>query len=206
MDFAAKYNVPRIELEESARMALLNYTWPGNIRQLKNVAEQVSILELNRRVDGDVMSRYLPEQPKNNLPMLAGQQGGDRKTFESEREILYSVLFDMRRDIAELKNQIENMRSPEKESNEGVQYYGSSQEMPDVMHRTLHIQTPVQQFAQADSLVDEYIEETLSLDDVERKTILMALERNRGKRRNAAKELNISERTLYRKIKEYGIE
>ncbi len=206
MDFAAKYNVPRIELEESARMALLNYTWPGNIRQLKNVAEQVSILELNRRVDGDVMSRYLPEQPKNNLPMLAGQQGGDRKTFESEREILYSVLFDMRRDIAELKNQIENMRSPEKESNEGVQYYGSSQEMPDVLHRTLHIQTPVQQFAQADSLVDEYIEETLSLDDVERKTILMALERNRGKRRNAAKELNISERTLYRKIKEYGIE
>jgi DNA-binding NtrC family response regulator len=187
-------------------MALLNYTWPGNIRQLKNVAEQVSILELNRRVDGDVMSRYLPEQPKNNLPMLAGQQGGDRKTFESEREILYSVLFDMRRDIAELKNQIENMRSPEKDSNEGVQYYGSSQEMPDVMHRTLHIQTPVQQFAQADSLVDEYIEETLSLDDVERKTILMALERNRGKRRNAAKELNISERTLYRKIKEYGIE
>lgn len=206
MDFAAKYNVPRIELEESARMALLNYTWPGNIRQLKNVAEQVSILELNRRVDGDVMSRYLPEQPKNNLPMLAGQQGGDRKTFESEREILYSVLFDMRRDIAELKNQIENMRSPEKESNEGVQYYSSSQEMPDVLHRTLHIQTPVQQFAQADSLVDEYVEETLSLDDVERKTILMALERNRGKRRNAAKELNISERTLYRKIKEYGIE
>ncbi|MBR5455959.1 MAG: sigma-54-dependent Fis family transcriptional regulator [Bacteroidaceae bacterium] len=206
MDFAAKYNVPRIELEESARMALLNYTWPGNIRQLKNVAEQVSILELNRRVDGDVMSRYLPEQPKNNLPMLAGQQGGDRKTFESEREILYSVLFDMRRDITELKSQIESLRSQNSEGTENVQYYNPSPDVTDVMHRTLHIEPSSQQFTHADSLAEEYVEETLSLDDVERKTILMALERNRGKRRNAAKELNISERTLYRKIKEYGIE
>lgn len=205
MDFAAKYNVPRIELEESARMALLNYAWPGNIRQLKNVAEQVSILELNRKIDGDVISRYLPQLQKSNLPMLAGQQG-DRKTFESEREILYSVLFDMRRDITELKKQIESLRSAGKETGEHVAYYPSPQEMQDVVHRTLHIQSPAQQFAQADSVEEEYVEEALSLDDVEKKTILMALERNKGKRRNAAKELNISERTLYRKIKEYGIE
>ena len=205
MDFAAKYNVPRIELEESARMALLNYGWPGNIRQLKNVAEQVSILELNRKVDGDVMSRYLPEQPKSNLPMFAGQQS-ERKTFESEREILYSVLFDMRRDITELKQQIENLRSAGNESQEHMQYYDPVQPAQPVMHPTLHIHSQTPHYTHAESVVDEYIEEALSLDDVEKKTILMALERNKGKRRNAAKELNISERTLYRKIKEYGIE
>ncbi len=205
MDFAAKYNVPRIELEESARMALLNYSWPGNIRQLKNVAEQVSILELNRKVDGDVMSRYLPEQPKSNLPMFAGQQS-ERKTFESEREILYSVLFDMRRDITELKQQIENLRSAGSESQEHMPYYDPVQPAQPVMHPTLHIPSQAPHYTHAESVVDEYVEEALSLDDVERRTILMALERNKGKRRNAAKELNISERTLYRKIKEYGIE
>lgn len=205
MDFASKYNVPKIELNDGARMAILDYSWPGNIRQLKNIAEQVSILELNRKVDGEVMAQYLPQQPKNNLPMLSGQQG-DRKTFESEREILYSVLFDMRRDITELKNQIENLRSSRKDEGEHMPYYAPSQEMSDLVHKTLHIQAPVTQYANTDSVVDEYVEETLSLDDVEKKTILMALERNRGKRRNAAKELNISERTLYRKIKEYGIE
>lgn len=205
MDFAAKYNVPRIELEESARMALLNYSWPGNIRQLKNVAEQVSILELNRKVDGDVMSRYLPEQPKSNLPMFAGQQS-ERKTFESEREILYSVLFDMRRDITELKQQIENLRSAGSESQEHMPYYDPVQPAQPVMHPTLHIHSQTPHYTHAESVVDEYVEEALSLDDVEKRTILMALERNKGKRRNAAKELNISERTLYRKIKEYGIE
>lgn len=205
MDFAAKYNVPRIELEESARMALLNYSWPGNIRQLKNVAEQVSILELNRKVDGDVMSRYLPEQPKSNLPMFAGQQS-ERKTFESEREILYSVLFDMRRDITELKQQIENLRSAGNENQEHMQYYDPVQPAQPVMHPTLHIPSQAPHYTHAESVVDEYVEEALSLDDVEKRTILMALERNKGKRRNAAKELNISERTLYRKIKEYGIE
>lgn len=205
MDFAAKYNVPRIELEESARMALLNYGWPGNIRQLKNVAEQVSILELNRKVDGDVMNRYLPEQPKSNLPMFAGQQS-ERKTFESEREILYSVLFDMRRDITELKQQIENLRSAGNENQEHMQYYDSVQPAQPVMHPTLHIHSQTPHYTHAESVVDEYVEEALSLDDVEKRTILMALERNKGKRRNAAKELNISERTLYRKIKEYGIE
>lgn len=205
MDFAAKYNVPRIELEESARMALLNYGWPGNIRQLKNVAEQVSILELNRKVDGDVMSRYLPEQPKSNLPMFAGQQS-ERKTFESEREILYSVLFDMRRDITELKQQIENLRSAGNESQEHMQYYDPVQPAQPVMHPTLHIHSQTPHYTHSESVVDEYVEEALSLDDVEKRTILMALERNKGKRRNAAKELNISERTLYRKIKEYGIE
>ncbi len=207
MDFATKYKVPKIELDESAKNALVNYPWPGNIRQLKNVSEQISILELNRDVDGDVLAHYLPPLPKNNLPMFAGQRGTDKKTFESEREILYSVLFDMRRDITELKNQIENLRAS-REENDGLRYYAEAHEVPVLQHPLpqVQLQHPTVNVDPVVHVADEYVEETLSLNDVEKRTIMAALERNKGKRRNAARELNISERTLYRKIKEYGIE
>lgn len=209
MDFAAKYRVPKVQLDDGAKAAIMAYEWPGNIRQLKNVAEQVSILELNRDVCGDVMRGYLPAQQKNNLPMFAGTQNGGGKTFESEREILYSVLFDMRRDITELKKQIESMRESHVKADATVSYYKPSDDLPVVQHQvqpSYRLHSPQGVFEPATNVVEEYVEETLSLDDVEKKTILAALERNRGKRRNAAKELNISERTLYRKIKEYGIE
>ena len=207
MDFAAKYNIPRIELDEQAKRALLAYSWPGNIRQLKNVAEQVSILELNRKLTADVMLRYLPEQPKSNLPTLLGGAGSSGKTFESEREILYSVLFDMRRDITELKKQIEGLRSATNREEENIHLYAEAEEVvPVVQHQPqamIHItpSAPVHHLSD-----DEYVEEALSLDDMERKAIKQALERHRGRRRDAARDLNISERTLYRKIKEYGIE
>ena len=212
MDFAAKYKVPKVQLDANAKAAIMAYSWPGNIRQLKNIAEQVSILELNRDVNGEVMMHYLPKEQKNNLPMFAGQ--ADKKSFESEREILYSVLFDMRRDITELKKQLENLRMSHQEQETRMPYYSGTQfadaqELPVVQHSVQQsYQIPVAQehFEPSGSVVDEYVEETMSLDDMEKKAILLALERNKGKRRNAAKELNISERTLYRKIKEYGIE
>ena len=208
MDFAAKYNVPKIQLDESAKKALTEYSWPGNIRQLKNIAEQISILELNREINSEVVSHYLPKEQKNNLPTLTGRSS-EHKTFESEREILYSVLFDMRRDITELKKQIEGLRTAQGKAQEETPYYNAD-EVPVVQHQIqqpYQIQSPRQaHFEPVEHLVDEYIEETLSLEDMEKKTILLALERNKGKRRQAAKELNISERTLYRKIKEYGIE
>jgi DNA-binding NtrC family response regulator len=158
------------------------------------------------------MMHYLPKEQKNNLPMFAGQT--DKKSFESEREILYSVLFDMRRDITELKKQLENLRMSHQEQETRMPYYSGTQfadaqELPVVQHSVQQsYQIPVAQehFEPSGSVVDEYVEETMSLDDMEKKAILLALERNKGKRRNAAKELNISERTLYRKIKEYGIE
>lgn len=212
MDFAAKYKVPKVQLDANAKAAIMGYSWPGNIRQLKNVAEQVSILELNRDVTGDVMLNYLPKEQKKNLPMFAGQ--ADKKTFESEREILYSVLFDMRRDITELKKQLESLRVSRQEQDTHVSYYqggqyAEAQELPVVQHPVQQAyQIPVSQehFEPSVNVVEEYVEEAMSLDDMEKKAILLALERNKGKRRNAAKELNISERTLYRKIKEYGIE
>ena len=209
MDFAAKYNVPRIELDEQAKRALLTYSWPGNIRQLKNVAEQISILELNRTITADVITQYLPEQPKNNLPALFGSKGGaNGKTFESEREILYSVLFDMRRDITELKQQLEGLRASQRNAPRAADMpiYADAEEVVPVVHQpvkpTIHLAPSTQEH----QVVEEYVDEALSLDDVEKKTIKQALERHRGRRRDAAKELNISERTLYRKIKEYGIE
>lgn len=206
MDFAAKYNVPRLQLTEDATATLVAYSWPGNIRQLKNIAEQVSILELNRELSAEVLMRYLPQDVKNNLPMLSGHGQTGGKSFESEREILYSVLFDMRRDITELKNQVESLRAMNKDTVEQVPYYNTSHDVSLVQHSpSYHIQSPNGRFEPIVA-TDEYVEEAVSLDDVEKKTIIMALERNKGKRRNAAKELNISERTLYRKIKEYGIE
>ena len=206
LDFSAKYKVPKVELDEGARQTILAYSWPGNVRQLKNVAEQVSILELNRELNADVMSHYIPEERNSSLPMLASSRTGGKKSFESEREILYNVLFDMKRDIAELKNQMESLRAGHSSAVDSVQYYAAPHEvsMPQHQPATLHLQPAVHYEHVANA--EEYIEETLSLDDVEKKTILSALERNKGKRRNAAKELNISERTLYRKIKEYGIE
>lgn len=138
--------------------------------------------------------------------MLSGHGQAGGKSFESEREILYSVLFDMRRDITELKNQVESLRAMNKDTVEQVPYYNTSHDVSLVQHSpSYHIQSPNGRFEPIVA-TDEYVEEAVSLDDVEKKTIIMALERNKGKRRNAAKELNISERTLYRKIKEYGIE
>lgn len=208
MDFAAKYNVPKIQLDESAKRAIIEYSWPGNIRQLKNIAEQISILELNREINSEVVSRYLPQVKKNNLPTIAGHKN-EGKTFESEREILYSVLFDMRRDITDLKKQIEILRSSQENIKNDTTYYSGTNEVPVIQHQiqpSYQIQPQQVHYEPVENVVEEYVEEALSLDDVEKKTILLALERNRGKRRHAAKELNISERTLYRKIKEYGIE
>lgn len=208
MDFATKYNVPKIQLDESAKEAILGYSWPGNIRQLKNIAEQISILELNRDIDANVVATYLPKEQKNNLPTIAGHKS-DSKTFESEREILYSVLFDMRRDITELKKQIEILSSAQENTKNSTPYYADADEVPVLQHQlqpSYQIQPQQVKYEPVEHVVDEYVEEAISLDDVEKKTILLALERNKGKRRHAAKELNISERTLYRKIKEYGIE
>ncbi|MBR5335552.1 MAG: sigma-54-dependent Fis family transcriptional regulator [Bacteroidaceae bacterium] len=196
MDFSAKYNVPRIELDDAARGALLSYSWPGNIRQLKNIAEQISILELNRKVTGEVMLAYLPAQA-TNLPAIAKQQKDEGRTFESEREILYSVLFDMRRDITELRKQVQELMSGHQVAvQDAVDYYPAERHRP-----TIQISSQIENVD-----AGEYVEETLSLDEMEKRTIVAALERHNGRRRDAAKELNISERTLYRKIREYGIE
>ena len=223
-DFAEKYRMPAIQLTEDAKAVLLAYSWPGNVRQLKNITEQISIIETNRDITAEILQNYLPaQQTDSRLPMLFGAKGngGNGKTFESEREILYSVLFDMRRDVTELKKLVNTLMAERGDSSmptvhhsASVPYYTdqSYNLMPSTpASPTINI-SPVKHTGAVSKVDDdiqdteEYVEETLSLDEVEKEMIRKALERHHGKRKNAAKDLKISERTLYRKIKEYGLE
>ena len=206
-DFAEKYRMPAIQLTEDAKAMLKAYPWPGNVRQLKNITEQISIIETHREINAPILQNYLPAQPMDaRLPMLLGAKGhGGGKTFESEREILYQVLFDMRRDMTELKKLVNTLmaeRGGEPAYNFVHPAPTSSTINISPMIHTGNV-TPVDDDIQD---TEEYVEETLSLDEVEKEMIRKALERHHGRRKNAAKDLKISERTLYRKIKEYGLE
>lgn len=221
-DFAEKYHMPAIQLNDAARQLLVAYSWPGNIRQLKNITEQISIIETNRDITPEILRNYLPAQQSSRLPALLGvKPAGNGKSFESEREILYQVLFDMRRDVTELKKLVHDIMAERGgtsvvASHEPVHYI---QEAPvKLVHDAPVVMTsvpsvtplsePVVKPAEAQKVQDteEYVEENLSLDDVEKEMIRKALERHHGKRKNAANDLKISERTLYRKIKEYGLD
>ena len=207
MDFASKYNVPRIQLSDEARDAIIAYSWPGNIRQLKNVAEQISLLEMQREITGATLAKYLPDSSgRTTLPVPTSGSG---KTFESEREILYNILFDMRREIAELRAQMKELAGGG--MHKDIPIYTPANELVVPAGGQHIIQIPAiggisEESSQGITEAEEYIEETYSLDDMEKKAILRALEKHRGKRRDAAKELKISERTLYRKIREYGLD
>lgn len=219
-DFAEKYRMPAIQLTEDAKAILLAYPWPGNVRQLKNITEQISIIETNRDVTAAILQNYLPSQNSDSrLPMLFGAKGNNHgKTFESEREILYQVLFDMRRDVTELKKLVNTLMAERTDSSmtaptTAVPYYGdssynlmSSASVSPTINISSVKHAGVSKMDDDIQDTEEYVEETLSLDEVEKEMIRKALERHHGKRKNAAKDLKISERTLYRKIKEYGLE
>lgn len=219
-DFAEKYRMPAIQLTEDAKAMLLAYPWPGNVRQLKNITEQISIIETNRDITPVILQNYLPAQQQDSrLPMLFGIKPGD-KTFGSEREILYQVLFDMRRDVTELKKLVNTLMAERgttatvaPATTTAVSYYQEpSRNLVPATPASVPVPTinisATKQMPMDDDIQDteEYVEETLSLDEVEKEMIRKALDRHHGKRKNAAKDLNISERTLYRKIKEYGLD
>lgn len=221
-DFAEKYHMPAIQLNDAARQLLVAYSWPGNIRQLKNITEQISIIETNRDITPEILRNYLPAQQSSRLPALLGvKPAGNGKSFESEREILYQVLFDMRRDVTELKKLVHDIMAERGgtsvvASHEPVHYIQKApvklvHDAPVVMTSVPSVtplSEPVVKPAEAQEVQDteKYVEENLSLDDVEKEMIRKALERHHGKRKNAANDLKISERTLYRKIKEYGLD
>lgn len=216
-DFAEKYRMPAIQLTEDAKHLLLSYSWPGNVRQLKNITEQISIIETNRDINSSILNGYLPEQhTMQRLPALLGVKGS--KGFESEREILYQVLFDMRQDVTELKklvHEIMTERGVSASNNQTIAsspYYSSpasampspvSSGVPTIIHSSGKSAPAIDEDIQD---TEEYVEESLSLDEVEKEMIRKALEKHHGKRKSAAQDLNISERTLYRKIKEYGLD
>ncbi len=213
-DFADKYRMPAVVLDEEAQRMLLGYSWPGNIRQLKNLTEQVSIIEKDRQVPSAVLAKYLPQQHQRDLPVLYNkeQQAGAEMT---ERDLLYKVLFDMKKDISELKKLVfeimhESGVSPEVSERNATLINKMSRDFSESLAAPAGSPIPEIHFedhlSEDHFLEPEVIEETLSLEKKELEMIKRALEKHRGKRKNAAGELGISERTLYRKIKEYNLD
>ncbi|PZW41653.1 regulatory Fis family protein [Mesonia algae] len=218
-DFALKYKMPAIKLDDAATQMLLKYRWSGNIRQLRNVAEQISVLEQKREITSETLHGYLPNQG-SNLPAVINEKKKE-SDFSNEREILYKVLFDMKSDLNDLKKlTLELMRNGNndevKNDNESLiqKIYGDSEEQ-EQYEEELEEQMEVLQIPEKNNASlqqDKYAfaeeieeEETLSLQDKELELIKKSLERHSGKRKAAADELGISERTLYRKIKQYDL-
>jgi transcriptional regulator with PAS, ATPase and Fis domain len=214
VDFSEKYRMPSIRLDSEARNILMNYSWPGNVRQLKNITEQISIIESEREITAPVLRNYLPDYGSVKLPALIRKE--DDKAFSSEREILYKILFDMKSDMNDLKKLVFDLiRTGEAdvtfhENNSrvikdlfrenGVEAMDSKETHDaSVDFSPKSVRTDIQD-------TEEVVEESFSLADKEVEMINKALEKYNGKRKLAANELGISERTLYRKIKEYGIE
>lgn len=208
-DFAEINRMPTVTLTDPARLILANYRWPGNIRQLKNITEQISIIESAREIDDETIKKYLPDYQPVKLPVLY-EKTVDEKTFNTEREILYKVLFDMKNDMIDLKRlvaEIMDKRSGTeiREEHAGMieKFYQSTDHEGAVPPHTLHINPSESQDIQD---TEEIIEESLSLEKKEIELIKKALDKHKGKRKYAAQELGISERTLYRKIKEHNLE
>ncbi len=192
-DCAEKYRMPAVQLDDDARQLLLSYRWPGNIRELKNVTERISVIEEKREISADTLRLHLPNVNASKYPVLVKQEN-EQRSFNNEREILYQILFDMRKDVNDLKKLVHDIIGgsvPVSVDKEGT--------YPSPVHPVTTIQPPVQE-------AEAVEEESMSLEDVEKDMIRRALERHGGKRKYAAADLKISERTLYRKIKEYNLE
>lgn len=210
VDFGEKYRMPPIKLTDEAVHMLVNYNWPGNIRQLKNITEQISVIENERLISGEILHTYLPDYTASNLPVLASQKSEENI---NERDLLYKVLFDMKRDLTELRKMVvdilqgdDNQLTGEAKSEMIARLYQAEQSAEGVITEPYEIQKQdsTESFTPA---YEEHIEveESLSLEDREKDLIKKALIKHHGKRKYAAQDLGISERTLYRKIKEYGL-
>ena len=211
VDFAEKYRMPAIKLTEDAINMLSNYKWPGNIRQLKNVTEQISVIENERSINTEILGHYLPDYSSSQLPILAKSQ---EDNF-SERDILYKVLFDMKGDLMELKklvieivqNGTSNLSSEDQNKIINKLYRDVSANTDKTLSEPLAYNPNENTQGEFNKEYEAHIEveESLSLEDREKELIQKALEKHRGKRKYAARDLGISERTLYRKIKEYDL-
>lgn len=214
-DFADRYKTGSVQLNEEAITVLLSYPWPGNVRELKNIAEQISVLSIDKNINAAQIRGFLPEHNYNRLPVLAGGIGAVSHTeFANEREILYKLFFDMKKDVTELKKMFFDLLQ-----NPGTEQFNNTQRAAvfsgDNNVKELHQQgnysgnnNPVILHRNADAGIHQHevVEESLSIVDKEKELIIKALKKHRGKRRDASLDLGISERTLYRKLKEYDIE
>jgi len=213
-DFATKYRTGSVQLDDDARQLLMNYPWPGNVRELKNIAEQISVLAKDKQISAKELNTYLQPFSNNRSPVLASghTQSSD---FSNEREILYKLFFDMKRDVTELKKMfLEVLQNPNVAAqnstliNELQDLRNGDTLQPVLLQPTLHnaVQTPITLNPVKDIQDHVVVEESLNILDKEKELIIKALKKHKNKRKDAALDLGISERTLYRKLKEYDIE
>jgi len=216
VDFAEKYKAAPVQLDEDAKNMLINYPWPGNVRELKNIAEQISVLSQDKSISAKELSKFLPVVSGNRLPVLAHTNGSaSAQEFANEREILYKLFFDMKKDVTELKRMFFDILQNPNLASQNAAFMNELKELKSheaLQNVPMHIGiTPPAQAAQPvlvhnDIHEHEEVEESLNIMDKEKELIIKALKKHRGKRKDAALDLGISERTLYRKLKEYDIE
>ena len=218
-DFADKYKTGSVQLDDEAKNLLINYPWPGNVRELKNIAEQISVLSQDKNITSKELSRFLQPYSNNRLPVLA-HVNGNPQDFMNERDILYKLFFDMRKDVNELKRMfLEVLQNPNlvsqnqafvNELKESDSFRMKSHEMMQSVPLSIEMQhagqTSQPVLMQNEIHHHEEVEESLNILDKEKELIIKALKKHKGKRKDAALNLGISERTLYRKLKEYDID
>lgn len=218
MQMAEKYRLPKISLTEDAKQLMMSYKWPGNVRQLKNITEQMSVLVKDREINAQLLQQFIPRDPESTQLALVSSQG--THSYESERDILYKILYELRGNVSDLRRDMNSLRKQLDEARKQsapVPYQAPMHALddktaayPNVSPRThvpAPLTTPHSQAFPEEAIVEEVTEpECLNLNDIGRKMVEKALERNGGNRKKAARELGISDRTLYRRIKQYGLD
>lgn len=210
-DFADRYRTTPVQLDDAARDMLLNYTWPGNVRELKNIAEQISVLSSEKMINANTLKTFLPEHNFSRLPVLASSGGGpggvSHAEFANERDILYKLFFDMKKDVTELKKMFfDLLQNPGLAQHPNIYPHDSNGIELNAPKSVGSSGQPVLLHHPDDIHAHEDVEESLSIMDKEKELIIKALKKHKGKRKDASMDLGISERTLYRKLKEYDIE
>ena len=222
-DFSNKYKTPSVQLDEEAKQMLISYPWPGNVRELKNIAEQISVLATDKLIKATELSKYLKPYSNNRLPAITANTGSNAGEFANEREILYKLFFDMKKDVTELKrmfldllqnpeiaaqhpqiiNELKELRTHNTELIQPLTSVSNNVVAPSSTPAVIHTG-----FNAPENEIHEHVEveESLNIIDKEKELIIKALKKHKSKRKDAAMDLGISERTLYRKLKEYDIE
>lgn len=217
MQMAEKYNIPRITLTEDAKKIMLKYKWPGNVRQLKNITEQMSVLSTEREIDANTIHQFIPEDPESTQLAMIPNQGGAH-SYENERELLYKILYELRGNVSEMRREMNDMRKKIDEASklENATPYQQTTPYPTTMHTLAPAEQHVPPYGMHDMRQQNRVEDVeveeikdsdcLNLNDLGRQMVERALEKNGGNRKKAAAELGISDRTLYRRIKQYGLD
>ena len=212
MQMAEKYKMERITLDEGAKQLLLKYKWPGNVRQLKNITEQISVLSADRLITADILRKFIPEDHETTQLATIPREGGDH-SFENEREILYKILFELRSNVNDMRREVSALKKQLNDVQDKAPAVASP--LPATQLTPITTSAPAASYGMPytaeDAVAEEYVEpekeqENLNLNDLSKQMLEKALERNHGNRKRAAQELGISDRTLYRRLKQYGLE